>query len=333
MIRRFYLILSIILVLPLLVSFDPVTTNSNYYAKYRSPEGIQFLSYSSEWDEDKLQGLYEELIQNKHGEEIMFLQEVKVVGEGLGEYPHADYYAKAVYQSLTSSITLFHGNKYTEPHLYRETLAHEYGHHFAYHHFPGHHFPFSKWSQLRGLELNTVRWDAFWNYSLDAYSLFPQEIIADDYLLLYGATSKVDLKDVLSHEAFYTMTMHDNQQIPNVFESTELHSYFEDKTGFQIDKNRLLNTPILEEKNHNTLTFKVVDRSDVAYRLNVKLYKENSLIADERLIAITPEDSDGKIQFTLAGLNRADFIEANFSILDLNTSIGFETDTFMLKLN
>ncbi|MBE4909791.1 hypothetical protein IMZ08_17290 [Bacillus luteolus] len=331
--RQLLLILSIILALPLLVSLDPLTTSSNYYAHYRSPEGIQFLSYSSEWDKDKLQELYEELLKNKHGEEIKLLQEVKVVGDGLGEYPHDDYYTKGIYHALTSSITLFHGNKYTEPHLYRETLAHEYGHHFTYHYFPEHHFPFSKWSKLRGLDQNNVRWDAFWNYSLDSYSLFPQEIIADDYLLLYGATSKVDFKDVLSHEAFYTMTMHDNQQIPNVLENSEVQSYFEEKTGFLIDKHRLLNTPILEELNQNTLTFKVLDRSDVAYRLNVKLYKVNSLIADERLIAITPEDFDGEIQFALSDLYRADFIDANFSILDLNTSIGFETDTFTLKLD
>ncbi len=331
--RKIYLFFTIILALPLLVSLDPLITNSNYYAHYRSPEGIQFLSYSSQWDKDKLQELYEELLKNKHGEEIKLLQEVKVVGEGLGEYPHDDYYTKGIYHALTSSITLFHGNKYTEPHLYRETLSHEYGHHFTYYYFPEQHFPFSKWSQLRGLDHDTVRWDAFWNYSIGAYSLFPQEIIADDYLLLYGATSKVDVKDVLSHEAFYTMTMHDNQQLPNVLENSEVQSYFEKKTGFQIDKHRLLNTPILEEKNHNTLTFKVLDRSNVAYRLNVKLYKDNSLIADERLIAITPEDFDGEIQFALSDLYKTDYIEANFSILDLNTSIGFETPTFKLEFD
>lgn len=329
--RQLLLIFSTILALPLLVSLDPLITNSNYFAHYRSPEGIQFLSYSSEWDEDKLQGLYDELIKNQHGEELKLLQEVKVVGDGLGEYPHADYYTKAVYHALTSSITLFHGNKYTEPHMYRETLAHEYGHHFTYHYFPAHHFPFSKWSQLRGLDQDTVRWDAFWNYSTDAYSQFPQEIIADDYLLLYGAVSKVEVKDVLSHEAFYTMTMHDNQEIPNVLENKQVQSYFEEKTGLMIDKNKLIKTPTLADYNHNTLTFTVLDLSDVAYRLNIKLYKDNTIISEERLIAITTDDSNGEILFTIQDLDNSDTIEATFSVIDLNTSIGFETELITIK--
>jgi hypothetical protein len=331
--KQLYFILSIILALPFLVSLDPPITNTNYYSNYRSPEGIQFLSYSSQWDEEKLQGLYEELIINQHGEEIELLQEVKVVDGGLGEYPHADYYTKAVYHAITSSITLFHGEKYTEPQMYRETLSHEYGHHFTYHHFPTHHFPFSKWSEIRGITLNNVRWDAFWNYSTDAYVLFPEEIIADDYLLLYGATSPVDVKDVLSHEAFYTMTKHDNQQLLNVLENEQVQSYFEEKTGLVFDKSRLLETPTFEERNHNTLTFKVIDRSDVAYRLNVKVYRDNTLIADDRLISITTEDSEGKIHYTLVDLHDADHIEANFSIVDLNTSIGLETAPFTLNID
>ena len=323
--KKLLLLLYIIICLPVLASLDPIIYDSTYYANYKSPEGIQFISYTDEWNEKKLQKLYEELIQNKHGEEIKFLQEVKVMGEGLGDYPSDDYDTKGQYHALTNTITLYHGDKYTEPAMYRETLAHEYGHHFTYYYFPSHHFPFSKWSKLRGLDVASIRWDAFFNYSTNQYVSYPQEIIADDYLLLYGSTRMVEVKDVLSNEAFYTMIKHDNQQLANVLELSKLHSYFEEKTGLSIDKSRLLTTPTLKGIENNKLSFSVIDRPNVAYRLNITMYKSGNVVTEERIIAVTTEDSKGEVSFTLRELEYTDYIEGSISILDLNTSIGFET--------
>ncbi|MDF0725610.1 hypothetical protein PY093_02635 [Cytobacillus sp. S13-E01] len=331
--KKRLLLLSIIICLPLLVSLDPIIYDSTYYANYKSPEGIQFISYTDEWNEKKLQKLYEELIQNKHGEEIKFLQEVKVVGEGLGDYPSEDYDTKGQYHALTNTITLYHGDKYTEPEMYRETLAHEYGHHFTYYYFPSHHFPFSKWSKLRGLDVASIRWDAFVNYSTNQYGSYPQEIIADDYVLLYGSTRKVEVKDVLTNEAFYTMIQHDNQQLTNVLELSKLHSYFEEKTGLTIDKRRLLATPTLKGINNNTLSFSVINRANVAFRLNVKMYNDDKLLTEETITAITTNDSDGEVTFTLRDLDFADTIEGSISVLDLNTSIGFEVTLGPLYVN
>ncbi len=42
---------------------------------------IAFISYSDKWDEDKLKALSEELLKNKHGEEIEYLAKVKVMAE------------------------------------------------------------------------------------------------------------------------------------------------------------------------------------------------------------------------------------------------------------
>ncbi|WP_078410580.1 hypothetical protein [Priestia abyssalis] len=330
---KMYVVICLLVFLPILSSLDSPAYDSNYYAKYTSPEGISFLSYTETWDEEKLKGLYEELLKNKHGSEIYLLQEVQVKGGS-----HANAGVKAHFHALTNTITLYNGDTYTEPASYRETLSHEYGHHFAYYHVKSHHFPFSKWADVRGLENEPVRWDAFWNYSGKHHQWFPQEIMADDYVLLYSATEPTDVEDVYSNEAFYRRTEHENQKIQNALDNKELHRYLEKATGLKIDKNRLLKTPKLHSLTMDALSFSITEKEDVAYRLNLSLYEQegDSYTEDgyHEITAISSAYDGNEITFSLdsVSLPSDGYMKVNVDVLDLTTSLGFQTEAFYVKV-
>lgn len=317
--------------LPILLSLDPYDTN--YVAKYTSPEGISFLSYSKEWDHVKLQELYQVLLKNKHGEELQLLEEVQVRSGSLKNSPATN----GQYHPLTHSITLFHGDINVEPSDYTETLSHEYGHLVSYHYLKSFHFPFSKWAALRGLDNEPIRWDAFWNYSTKDHDWYPEEIMADDYVLLYGPTRKVDLKDVYSNEAFYLRTEHRNQKLQNVLGNTELHKYLEEKTGLEIDKNRLISTPTLTHAQNNLLKFSVEKRADIAYRLNVTVYQNGIVENYYEIIKISSNDN-GELSYSLEDIFK-DYpdklnghMKVNMDVLDLKTSLGFQTNYYNFKI-
>ncbi|MCC3357239.1 hypothetical protein [Bacillus sp. REN16] len=302
--------------LPILLSLDPATYDSSYHAKYESPEGILFLSYSKNWNEPQLEDLYKELIKNKHAEEINLLQEVRVMA-GLSP---SNSMITGIYHPFISSITLYKGNEYTSASEYRDTLSHEYGHHFGYYYFPTHHFPFSKWAKLRGLDDMPVHWNAFLNYSISAHEWYPQEIFADDYVLLYGVTNEVDRDDVYTNEAFYKRIQHENQKLENVLGNKELQQFIEQETGIKIDHDRKLETPELSMVTDNSLTFTVEKKKDVAYRLN---------LADDELYEIT-DDQSGLITFS--NIDLLENAVVSLDVLDLNTSIGYMTDKIRLHL-
>lgn len=317
------LFIILLLSLPILFSFTTGGT-VGAYSTFLSPEGIHFVSYSHEWDEHKLIDLYKELKQNKYGEEINMLQEIRVEA---GNHSSGD--TKGSYHPVSKTIVLYQGDKYREPDDYRETLSHEYGHHFAYYYFPSHHLPFSKWQKLRGINIAQMRWDAFWNYEENNHSFYPQEIMADDYVLLYGATNNVNPKDVYSNEAFYLRTQHENQHFPNVLENKELLAYLEEESGVTIDKSRLVQTPSFSNIENDKISFSVTEKPNIAYRLNIELFNSSNEQQMLELYAIT-DNEDNEIDFSLndVGLGHfSDYESAIISIdvVDLTTSIGFET--------
>ncbi|MFC0273873.1 hypothetical protein ACFFIX_21035 [Metabacillus herbersteinensis] len=318
----------LVILFPFLLSLDSGVYDSSYYAKYQSPEGILFLSYSQHWDENKLEKLYEELLKNNHGEEIDLLQEVRVRGESLDTTP-----TRGSFHALTNTITLYQGDTYRDPSDYTETLSHEYGHHFSYFHFKSHHFPFSTYHELRKLKEEPIRWDAFWNYTNGHHKWFPQEIIADDYLLLFGPTHKMEKRDVYTNEAFYLRTQHENQEIANVLENKELHDYFEKISGLQVDSNRLIETPELIEFQRNQLIFTSTPRENIAYRLNVTFYNKENKVHKEELYYITSNNENSRVIFDLTNsVNNYSptYFKFTIDVVDLNTSIGFETKEMML---
>jgi hypothetical protein len=333
-VRHYFIIL--ILTFPILVSFDPNGLPRQSFALYESPEGIQFISYSKEWDQQKLEELYKELLQNKHGKELNYLQEVRVIDGAL-----SSSLTKGSYHALTNTITLYQGGKYTEASEYRETLSHEYGHHFAYYYFPSHHFPFSEWQQLRGISTTDLRWDAFWNYKEKNHAFYPQEVIADDYVLLYGATKKLDVNNIESNEVFYLRTEHENQELPNVLENTDLQLFLEEGSGIKINEDRLLQSPKLLKWSDETLLFQISTKSNVAYRLNLAFHDSfNSTLNSEvvEVYEITSGKTNGHLEFSLDQINQEifskyEYVSTTIDVVDLSTAIGFQTEEKTLKLN
>ena len=319
--KQIFIIL--LLSFPLLVSFEKTDTDIRTYASFHSPEGIHFTSYTSSWDEDKLKDLYKELLVNKHGRELSELNEVRILGG-----THSSTNTKGSYHSLSKTIVLYQGNEYVNPLDYRETLSHEYGHHFAYYYFPSHHFPFSDWQKIRGIDISDMRWDAFWNYDERYHEVYPQEIFADDYVLLYGATRKLDSDEILSNEVFYLRTQHENQDIPNVLENKKLHSFLEKETGIPIDPSRTLESPKLVGWNDQNIRFSIISRDNIAYRLNIELIDHQNEKQSLELYEITSHDTN-TLNFSLYDhgiyLSNYDYAVISIDVVDLTTSIGFET--------
>lgn len=314
--KKVLIFLLLLCSLPVLLSLDPIMYDSSFFAKYESPEGILFLSYSQNWNEVKLADLYKELIKNKHGDEINLLQEVRVME---GPSP-SNRMITGIYHPFISSITLYKGNEYNSAREYRDTLSHEYGHHFAYYYFPSHHFPFSKWAKLRGLHDFPVNWNSFLNYSVSAHEWYPQEIFADDYVLLYGPADEADPDDVYTNEGFYMRTEHENQNLENILGNDDLLNFIEKQTGIKIDKDRKLKTPVLSSVSDNSLSFSVEKKEDVAYRLNLEDYEYYKI----------SQDQSGLITFS--NIDLPENAVVSLDVLDLNTSIGFRSKDIRLQV-
>lgn len=194
-------------------------SDEDILASYSSPEGILFKSYSKEWGEEKLLALYEELLKNKHGEEINSLIEVNV-------FAQEDYYALAYHQSDTEMgkltvrfpaiprsfkveyarnigiIALYGGDKNTTVESMARSLSHEYGHHYTkYYMLNGEEdLSESEYVKKRGLDDERVRYirDSSSDY-IDAHQWYLAEIAAEDYIALMGSPTvnrQVEILDV-----------------------------------------------------------------------------------------------------------------------------------------
>lgn len=185
-------------------------------ASYTSPEGIEFLSMSEKWDQENLEKLYQELLKNKHGEELYSLSSVFV-------YPQEDDFAAATHQNVSQIhpfyldfpalprgfqflfertegvITLYNGDRNVTPESMASSLSHEYGHHFTFYHM------FSSWdneeqllqseyAKLRNLPSGQLLTDqsdaAFYSENHHWYLI---EIAAEDYVTLMGSPNSRDI--------------------------------------------------------------------------------------------------------------------------------------------
>ena len=173
---------------------------------YQTPEGIQMISYSSKWNTDKLQRLYDELKLNKHGEEFSLLKEVVIYPDST-EYAAGDQStmlkkvtldfklpALASNSSLNfflymGSIRLYNGDQYTRIQDMAHVLSHEYGHHFTfYHFFKNDIINNSEYETIRNFGDSEIYYN--WNNSshyMENHHWYLIEIAADDYVQLMGS--------------------------------------------------------------------------------------------------------------------------------------------------
>ncbi|PZE22589.1 hypothetical protein [Paenibacillus xerothermodurans] len=197
-------------------------------AEFISPEGIRFLSYSSLWDQQKLQQLYEILLGCEHGEEFGQLERVvlfpqKSTGESGLRAGH--------YDEATKTIRLFEVD--TLP--VERTLVHEYGHHFTYYWLkqkegftPELVTELSAWAKLRQLSGVPVRW--FGSQLPYIHKWDPGEIMAEDYVMLFGAGGMLHVDQT---EGAAGLPRHENEYIPSPQSLPELRRYWEKAAGLK----------------------------------------------------------------------------------------------------
>lgn len=177
--------------------------------EYLSPEEIRFVSMSKAWDEEKLRDLYEELLRNRHGEELQTLERVTV-------YAQEDEFAAATHQNTVQAvpfrlhfplipdapicaffveggqISLYGGDRKTTVAEMAGELSHEYGHHYTLSYVlpgGGSNMDFYRsYAQLRGLSSENayVRAANTQEY-YQRHARFLVEIAAEDYVVLMGS--------------------------------------------------------------------------------------------------------------------------------------------------
>jgi hypothetical protein len=230
---------------------------SELYAFYQSPEGIRFESYSKHWDVAKLKELYALLMKNPHAEELRVLHAVRLKPEEdegkLGDFEglYLWGFQGKPRSMLMAVINLYYADKHTTPEEMSLVLGHEYGHIFTYYwmikkenKLPSD--PTSEWAKIRQLAGYPVRWhdnnlpyEHFWQ---------PEEIMADDYMVLFGAPegkSKLFYKKEMGEYSIAYADMIENFIIPAAESIPELRVYWEEISGISVESPPHLNTPRL----------------------------------------------------------------------------------------
>lgn len=226
---------------------------------YKGEKGVTIVSYSKNWvSKERLKEVYDELINNFHGEEIKYLSYIYIYPDSpegiMGAY-YEDYdinsEGKYVYKD-DRYIEIFNGDQYTDVSQFARVLAHEYGHHFTlYYLLTKENRHFNQWkdtryAKIRGLEkykeveyfsVNDKKYTYKWDIA---------EIAANDYVQLFGspkAKKSMDYKDVQERveknikESFYStesfnLLPQENLSIPLAADVPGLYLYWLELAGY-----------------------------------------------------------------------------------------------------
>jgi len=329
----------LILLVPILMSAEPEVSKPGYLAKYTSPEGIIFLSYTKEWDEQKLKALHQELLRNKHGKEIYELTEVRVMADhdwDLGYYrrDHKD-------------ITLLYGDVRITPEEMRDTLSHEYGHHVGFTYFPDYTSTTSQYMKLRTLTSDPIVQSSYWNRdALGKHEWYPEEIIAEDYVQLYGAARHVSPKERGTSQLFSYRMTHENGHLVLIQKLPKAQAYFAQQTGFPIESNRTLSTfssKVDSVKGH-FLNYTIQRQEGLDYRFVLSYWKDGLIIKEIPFIIPKNGLEKGSIDLhhrVFDGSTEAENdnipddyqgeIRVRVEVINLFTSTGFDQQLATLK--
>jgi hypothetical protein len=201
----------------------------DYYqlvASYKSPTGLTIKSYSPKWNTvSQLKAVEDELLQNKHGEEIKLLGQIvifpdfpagkKVLGQYFAEYTHS---FRSVNLLSGRTIHLYGGNQFSTIESIATTLSHEYGHHFTFYHlFKDEALLPEKWLESDYARARDLSRYPEANTGDGAYEWMMSEILAEDYVQLFGSET------ALKHH------MQFNAQLHTAFEDPDLQTYWIEK--------------------------------------------------------------------------------------------------------
>lgn len=232
-------------------------------ATFTAPEGFVLKSHSKYWDSAMLEKLYQELLQNKHGDEITHLTEITVYAkedeDALASHLQEDKLIPLTLrhpalppifqiklQASTSSISLYGGDTNQTIESMARSLSHEYGHHFTFYHMfggDGSDMPQSEYARLRGLGSQAKIDHSNTDDYLSNHHWYLAEIAAEDYVLLMGSPTTrqyfdfVDVKQSLAGKKSdddpyvsinnaMNLSPQENLMIPLAYEVEGLEEYF-----------------------------------------------------------------------------------------------------------
>lgn len=207
------------------------SAQSDYEANFKlvqsykgTKSGVTFESYSPAWKSvDQLKALEEELLQNKHGEELAYLGKVVIIPNmAAGSSTAGQYFASYQWSDQEMSletnrvIYLFDGDTIKTVEGFARILSHEYGHHFTYYQLINreNHLP-NNWKSSGYVVNRAIKSDSRINYTHNGeWQWMIQEIMAEDYVQLFGSEKAI------------SKSMHRNTSIPTPFEVPTLQEYW-----------------------------------------------------------------------------------------------------------
>jgi hypothetical protein len=269
-------------------------------ATYVSPERIQFVSYSKQWNQQKLKALYAELMKNMHGEELGYLGKVVLSNEDNEEelgvanmgYSWTEDDMSDIEMDELTEIVLYGADENTTVESMATTLSHEYGHHFTYYwlirkerKLPSD--PTTKWASIRAIKGQPVLFTDDPDHPDYTHYWDPGEIMADDYMALFGSpTAKLSMVNSLRTEdgiGFYGEI--ENEQLPPVMTLAAVRSYWLKLSGIKDPQPFVLKEPKLKKIeavqnraggiDHKLIYDAGSANSSVAARLQYIVYWEN----------------------------------------------------------
>lgn len=215
-------------------------------------KNITFISYSEKWDENGLQDLCEELLLNKHGNELDYLDEVTVYGQDDEEVlgtQHTELESLDIPLSLTqmipsdflyempnniSVLSLYKGDSLTTVEQMANTLSHEYGHHFTLYYFnlegeatdiendPYFIARFVEDSEIRYLDKDRNDYKEY----LDNHMWYLIELAAEDYVYLMGSpTTKREIEYLDTRDILYMKIRNQDDEVDQFYEINNESSF------------------------------------------------------------------------------------------------------------
>lgn len=263
------LMMTLLCLFSLLTAF-PSGADAAEVATYTAPDGFKVVSYSQNWaTQEKLKGVYNELLQNAHGEEFRLLTRINI-------YPGADsqnsstagrwygqWQIKNGVPALVGNryIDIYNGDMLTTVSSIARTLSHEYGHHFTYYYF--YKKEKKDWDSWRSTQFATARGlkdNSKAGSSSVEHKWLIQEIAAEDYVQLFGspyAKSSVLFKDITDRidEAgggfsystdIFNLQPQENTEIPLANNMSQLKNYWLAASGIKDKWGKAPTKPVLK---------------------------------------------------------------------------------------
>lgn len=172
--------------------------NKNKVVATYTVNNLTITSYSKSWTKPMLQKLYQELLNNFHGDELEYLSDIYIYPDS-PEGVNGLYYDNIYLQNgeyvlgKNACIKLFNADRYNSIEKIAYTLSHEYGHHYMiYNIMKKENIYYAdlrkcKYVKVRELENEPVIYDNTKNGYIYYWDIL--EIMADDYVQLLGSSN------------------------------------------------------------------------------------------------------------------------------------------------